>query len=49
MDLIANLMADVITRRKAPQAVRGEVIELRRAFPNLHYCDPLATGVCRTS
>ncbi len=38
MDTIAALIADVILGRQEPEAARLRVIELRRAFPRLHYC-----------
>lgn len=45
MDRIGGWMADVIAGRRSQQAVRDEVIALRRAFPTLHYCHPAAAEV----
>ncbi len=44
MEVIAGLIADVVFQRRAPEAVRKDVIELRRAFGDLQYCYPLAAG-----
>ena len=44
MVAIARLIADVILGRRAPEAVRKDAIALRTAFPDLHYCYPLAAG-----
>ncbi len=44
MEDIAGLIADVVLGRRAPEAVRKDVIALRSAFPSLQYCYPLAAG-----
>lgn len=44
MEHIAALMADVLQRRRAPGAVRAEVLALRRSHPTLQFCYPLAPG-----
>ncbi len=42
MEVIADLMAGVICRRRPPAEVRPHVIDLRLSFPRLHYCyDPV--------
>src|SRR5690554_3506714 len=40
MARIAGLFADVLLRRRSVEAVRGDVIALKAAFPSLHYCFP---------
>ncbi len=44
MELIAAFIADVVLRRRPAEAVRKDAIALRRSFPSLHYCYPLAAG-----
>ena len=44
MELIAAFIADVVLRRRPAEAVRKDAIALRRSFPTLHYCYPLAAG-----
>lgn len=42
MQVIADLMASVISGRRSPAEVRPQAIELRLSFPRLHYCyDPV--------
>lgn len=38
MERIADLIADVLHRRRDPQAVQQDAIALRRSFPILRYC-----------
>jgi hypothetical protein len=38
MEVIADLMASVISRRRLPAEVRPHVIDLRLSFSRLHYC-----------
>jgi glycine hydroxymethyltransferase len=40
MGAIADLIADVLHERRAPDAVRDDAISLRRAFPTLQFCFP---------
>ncbi len=44
MEAIAGFLADVVLRRRTVEAVRRDAIALRRSFPTLHYCYPLAAG-----
>lgn len=38
MSVIADLIVDVLEQRKPVDAVKKQVTELRKAFPNLQYC-----------
>jgi glycine hydroxymethyltransferase len=38
MEAIAEMIARVLVRGEDPEALRGEVVSLRRSFPTLHYC-----------
>lgn len=38
MVAIADLIARVVVRGEAPEAVAGEAVALRRSFPTLYYC-----------
>jgi glycine hydroxymethyltransferase len=40
MERIADLIADVLSGRRAPDAVKRDATALRRAFPTLRYCFP---------
>jgi len=42
MARIADLIADVLFARRGVDAVRRDAVDLRRAFPTLHYCFPPA-------
>jgi glycine hydroxymethyltransferase len=44
MEAIAGYIADVLHGRRPADAVRKDVIALRRSFPSLQYCYPLAAG-----
>lgn len=38
MEAIAELIARVVVRGEAPEAIRPEAVALRRSFPTLYYC-----------
>ncbi len=38
MAAIADLIARVVVRGEAPEAVSKEAVALRRSFPTLYYC-----------
>ena len=44
MEAIAGYITDVLHGRRPADAVRKDVIALRRSFPSLQYCYPLAAG-----
>ena len=44
MEAIAGYIADVLHGRRPANLVRKDVIALRRSFPALQYCYPLAAG-----
>nr|MBA3449802.1 serine hydroxymethyltransferase [Chloroflexia bacterium] len=41
MARIADLIVDVLEQRRPDEAVKGDVVDLRRSFPTLRFCFPV--------